>query len=109
MGSQLMRKMGWVGAGLGASEQGRVELVTVGYIPAYPGMSLDMCMRFRDNCGKGGRQNVEKNNTGQHEITRTISNPQRDEETPLSRVDSAMAILREKSQGVARVPCVVGV
>ena len=49
------------------------------------------------------------NKSEQREVTRTISNPQDDEKSPLSRVDAAMAILLEKSQGVARVPCVVGV
>ena len=42
----------------------------------------------------------------QREVTRTFSNSQDDQKSPLSRVDAAKAILREKSQGVARVPCV---
>ena len=58
MGSLLMRKMGWVGAGLGAREQGRVELVTARMYPA--GRSLDWCMQMRARFGDSVCQDVEE-------------------------------------------------
>ena len=52
---------------------------------------------------------VYYSNNSNNSNIRGNPDPQNDEKSPTSRVDSAMAILREKSQGVARVPCVEGV